>query len=75
MFKWLSLKKFSLLTFRWSNEESQILTNLIKYPYFYSDKMEKKIGKDSLKSYMWQTAPNRRCFGLRNNAASIGTAI
>ena len=30
MFKWLSLKKFSLLVFKWSKEESELLALLVK---------------------------------------------
>lgn len=30
MFKWLSLKKFSLMAFKWSKEESSLLETLVK---------------------------------------------
>ena len=30
MFKWLSIKKVTLATHNWTNEESNLLTNIVK---------------------------------------------
>ena len=75
MFKWLSLKNFSLLTFRWSTEESDILTALIKLLCFYSDKTVKRIGKFWLKSFILKILQNKKFLEPQSNADNIGTVI
>jgi hypothetical protein len=52
MFKWLSLKKFSLMVFKWSKEESDLLARLVKYQFSrFLEKSAKKTGKNFQKNF------------------------
>ncbi len=74
MFKWLSLKKFSLMAFKWSKEESELLTSLVKYNFNkYLEKWGKKIGKNYLNNFIYQTTLLKKFSELQNNADNIGT--
>ena len=76
MFKWLSLKKFSLMVFKWSKEESDLLANLVKYQFkWFVENWAKKTGKNFLKIFTSKMHPMKRYSELRNSADSIGTVM
>ncbi len=62
------------MAFKWSKEESELLTSLVKYNFNkYLEKLVKKIGKNYLNNFIYQITLRKKFSELQNNADNIGT--